>query len=695
MLPAYIAAACASRGPRFGDRVWDVRPFVPRSTRLTRVDFGLIGDPWQERTVREFLYSRINHASPVGRSRTARPMKLTRLQREFWLARTVLRDLAAAGAPRLADAERRHLDQVLAGWKQSGSAAERAGTLKHLAAHGPFLTDALAITPWPGRTAAQVTGDPRSGENSTLRIPEHITAPLIQAAVFYVTTAAGDIIAARAEVAALRHAREAAPVKTRGQARAAVEALIAQRRAAGRGVPAVPARSAHNHRGAPVADGIIQAPNEKFIALLAGLRWTTRKHRDLLAAAAAELGYEAGGLDTPMSPWPVTGRPWRPGMDPAAVHTETSYLRTACWIVIAYLSGMRDAEVRELGRDCAFTEPGADGRDRFKLRGRVFKERRLSGDEAEWVVLDAVHHAVNVLLQINDDPTHLFGYTSGPGVTRARLIGKMPERISEFAAHANVLFSGPGELFIPGQPGGDGGNAGEAAPWAFTTPQFRRTVAWHIAHQPFGIIAGARQYQHAETAMFEGYAGTSSSGFAAEVAAEQATARLDYAEELYRDWDTQGPSGGGAAKTINTEFARIRSELADLPGTAAGPARLRTMLTHLATTLHPGVLGDCFYRPGQALCADRAQPAGEPLPMLNTCLHCPNARRSGKHLPRLQQARDQARDALTAAGRRALPPLQKAALDGHLNQLDQLITQITHAVPAAPENPDSNRTPSR
>jgi hypothetical protein len=144
VLPAYIAAACPSRGPRFGDRVWDVRPFVPRSTRLTRVGFGLVGDPWQERTVREFLYSRINHASPAGRSRTARPMKLTRLQREFWLARTVLRDLAAAGAPRLADAERRHLDQVLAGWKQSGSAAEKAGTVKHLAAHGPFLTDALA-----------------------------------------------------------------------------------------------------------------------------------------------------------------------------------------------------------------------------------------------------------------------------------------------------------------------------------------------------------------------------------------------------------------------------------------------------------------------------------------------------------------------------------------------------------------------
>jgi hypothetical protein len=26
-------------------------------------------------------------------------------------------------------------------------------------------------------------------------------------------------------------------------------------------------------------------------------------------------------------------------------------------------------------------------------------------------------------------------------------------------------------------------------PWRFTTRQFR-TVAWHVAHQPFGVVAG-------------------------------------------------------------------------------------------------------------------------------------------------------------------------------------------------------------
>ena len=90
------------------------------------------------------------------------------------------------------------------------------------------------------------------------------------------------------------------------------------------------------------------------------------------------------------------------------------------------------------------------------------------------------------------------------------------------------------------------------------------------------------------------------------------------------------------------------------------------------------MLGDCFYQPGTALCAKRARLTGhkKPLPMLNTCLTCPNARRSSVHLPRLEQARDQAQQIIGEC-RGPLPPLQQAALANHLGQLDQLISQIT------------------
>jgi hypothetical protein len=642
---------------------------VPPTTRLTRIDFKTFADAGQRRTAKEYLYSRIRRGIPANQcSGTARPMKITGLVAEFHEVRTILADLAQVGAPRLAEVTREHLDAVLAAWKHSpDTAAGLVGVVKHIAAHGAFLTDRLSVPPWPGRSANQAAGRLHAPENATPRIPEDVTAPLLNAALFYVQTASADIVAAGAEVAALEAARAGRRLGP-GGARAALANFVERRRATGRALPAIPLSAARHHRGAPVLGGVVQAANESLIGLLAGVHGTWY-HRELLDAAGAELGYEQGGLDTTMSPWPATGMPWRPRLDPVSLGVELSHLRTACWTVIAYLSGMRDAEVRELPRDCAVTEVGADGRARHKLRGRVFKDRRLGGDEADWVVLDVVHRAVDVLLAVNDDPTHLFGHSGGG---RGGLAASMTARLNCFAAHVDDLFATAEEPFLPGYRDTD-----KAGPWSFTARQFRRTLAWHIAHQPFGVVAGARQYKHAHVAVFEGYAGTSASGFAAEVEAEQTLARLDYVEQLYQDWLSGGPSGGGAAGGIDAEFARIRAELPDLPGTVADRARLRTMLDHLATTLHPGVLGDCFYRHETALCAKRAARSGRPLPMLDTCLSCPNSRRSSLHLPRLTQARDQASQILTEAATRTTPPLQHAALTGHLDKLERLIGQVT------------------
>lgn len=216
-------------------------------------------------------------------------------------------------------------------------------------------------------------------------------------------------------------------------------------------------------------------------------------------------------------------------------------------------------------------------------------------------------------------------------------------------------------------------------PWRLNTRQFRRTLAWHIAHQPFGIVAGARQYHHAELALFDGYAGTSASGFAAEVATERAIAQLDYVEDLYRDWNAGHRSGGGAAARVNAEFDRIRRELGDLPGIVASPTRLRTMLQHLTKTLHPGILNDCFYQPATAVCAHRAKRAGRPLPLLTMCLTCPNARRSSIHRPRLATARAQAQRPLDAPA--GLSRLQTAALAAHIADLDHALADLPPTAP--------------
>ncbi len=139
VLPARITDGRGD-GPRFADDAWDVTAFVPWTTKGSRIDFTTIADPGQRRTAKEFLHSRINRAVPVAGA-TAKPMKITNLLAEFHEVRAILADLAAAGAPQLADVTPALLAGVLSRWRTSTvAAAGKAGVVRHMAAHGPFLT---------------------------------------------------------------------------------------------------------------------------------------------------------------------------------------------------------------------------------------------------------------------------------------------------------------------------------------------------------------------------------------------------------------------------------------------------------------------------------------------------------------------------------------------------------------------------
>ncbi|MGW3199205.1 hypothetical protein ACWDBD_32490 [Streptomyces sp. NPDC001118] len=675
VLPEHLTTAATGRGPRLDDDVWDLRAFLPRSTGNARLYFTTIADPQLRTAVKYYLFSRLRRAIPLRRAGgSVRVLKVSSLYTEFLLLAAVIKTMTEHGIERFANLRQEDLDPLRRSWATSmgpEAVADRILVLQHLAAHGPHLPgDKLTSVPWPGRSPDQVAGVERGEENLTPRIPEEITAPYLRAAVFYVETASGDLLAARNEVEHLR-TLPPPPRSLRRQTEERIGAFVAERRRQGRGIPALPLPVAHKRPDANIVDGVVQAPNLALIAQMARLP-TNYRSTALLEAAAEELGYESGGLDTPMSPWPDAGLPWRPPLDALSLAAEMTYLRTACWTVIAYLSGLRDVEVRELSRDCAFTATAEDGRSRYKLRGKVFKGRQLTGEEEEWVVLDIVHRAVEVLLQVNDDPTHLFGYRkgrTGPYI----LVTDMPERLNAFQQHLNELFSTDDGPYIPLD--GD-------QPWNFDTRQLRRTLAWHIAHQPFGIVAGAKQYKRSKFIMFEGYAGTSTSGFAAEVAAEEAVALLDHLEDLYRDWTKGARSSGGAAAMVDAEFDRIRAELGDLPGMVSDQARLRTMLRHLTKTLHPGVLNDCFFHAPSAVCVKRTKTTGRPLPVLNMCMRCPNARRSAVHLPRLTAARDAVRDTQKMLhGTRpdrgpAAPPHQEQVVAGFIVSLDQLIAGL-------------------
>src|SRR3546814_5080320 len=121
-----------------------------------------------------------------------------------------------------------------------------------------------------------------------------------------------------------------------------------------------------------------------------------------------------------------------------------------------------------------------------------------------------------------------------------------------------------------------------------------------IANRPFGTIAGMIQYKHASVAAFEGYAGTSASGFRAEVEAQHRLGQLDdlldYFDRRQGGASLGGPAGPRIARTPDDAGVR----LGPLPAMIADRARPRVMLASVARTPHFGPPPVCFFVPHTA-----------------------------------------------------------------------------------------------
>jgi hypothetical protein len=121
------------------------------------------------------------------------------------------------------------------------------------------------------------------------------------------------------------------------------------------------------------------------------------------------------------------------------------------------------------------------------------------------------------------------------------------------------------------------------------------------------VVAGKNQYKHASVAMFDGYAGSSASGFRQEIEQERALGQLDDIVAHYEAHVQGERQAGHAAGRLAAEYDRICNELGPLPGRIADKGRIKAMLAHLARTLHVGHLNDCFFEPATAYCLEKVR----------------------------------------------------------------------------------------
>ena len=687
---------------RVGDPSWDLGPAVFRENAQRYqliVHFNLLEHADMQATMRAYLYARLNVDLPGYAPKlppTCIRHAFDRARRFFVFVRLKLNRLDLACIDQaLVDAYARHLRDDLA--LRPAVVGQHLQSVSHLYHYRDHLPNGgLAFEPWAGKAPARVAGHRHVVENRTPRFPEDVIAALLAWSLRYVTIFAHDILAARDALVRLeaRRARMLAlerrlpNAERRLRQHARLERHLARRARQGRAVPiwGMPIwATMRTNSGAQKATPTI---NYHLLELHACVDAAAepamsfridRRARTLIKAAVANLGVEVGGMDTPISIDPDSGQPWRARFDMKTLGREEQMLQVAAYIVCAYLTGMRDSEVQAMRPGCLSIERSEDGLvERFRIRSTIYKRRATTGEAASWVTIEPIGDAIAVLERLAAArPTRSSGSdTLWPALRsssgRTHLSVDVIRHLNAFRDHLTTAFGSADMPVIP--PGPDG------KPWHITPRQFRRTIAWHIANRPFGTIAGMIQYKHASVAAFDGYSGTSRSGFRAEVETERRLGQLDdlldYFDRRHGGASLGGPAGPRIARTLDD----TAEGLGPLPAMIADRARLRVMLASVARTLHVGQLADCFFDPATALCLKRvtAPDPGQPVTALCEPTRCPNACITERHRSAWERA---AADAKSHLRERRISDLQRQALQ---NEIDRLTAVIAEIDPPAP-----------
>jgi hypothetical protein len=635
---------------RFGDDSWDLAPAVfrenARRCHIT-VHFGTIPDPEVACRLREYLYARLNIDLPGYRPRLPAAsvrQVFNRARRFFEFVQT---ELGTCDFGRIDQNLLDRYAKVLRdGHRQPAVIAQLLEVVFDIYTYRAHLPrGGLPFEPWPGRISSAVAGHRHiAGENRTPRLPEDVIGPLLSWSLKYVTQFAPDIFAARAELVRLE-ARQAALVaedallplvERRARRRTRLRAYFEDRRRQGRGVPVW--TTAHN--GIWRTDsttGVVTPPvNWLLLHQHAGIdAYTDKKAHlqlayggepELVESIIAAIGTEPGGMDTPLTRDPDTGAPWRSRFDAKTLIRKERMLQAACYVVCAYLTGMRDCEVQAMRPGCLSVIRSADGViERHQVKSMAYKGKSSQGEASEWITIAPVAEAIGVLEQLSAHSSAARGAdTLWPVLvlktgTKSHISAEIVRQLNAYRDHLNALFGTAGEPVIPSGPNG--------TPWRITTRQFRRTIAWHIANRPFGTIAGMIQYKHASVAAFEGYAGASRSGLRAEVETEHRLGQIDDILTYFDERQAGAGLSGPAATRIGQALDAAADELQPLPGMIADRARLRTLLASSARTLHAGILADCFFDPATAACLRQATDRDRAAPTIALCepTRCPNA----------------------------------------------------------------------
>lgn len=611
----------------FADERWNLTPgLFEEHVPVTRLNFGPVPDAFRD-TVKHYFWQVINHDTPrwMRKSTSPRPaLRTVAIVMPRLTAFTVWLD--GRGIQSFAEVTADDLDLYLTDVVSSEATDSMKSRLLtevlRFWSYRTRLPESMrmpTVPPWDGEQPSDLIGVVvKSAVNRTPRIAADTMESLLMWSLRFVEDFADDIIAAFREYVVLHNyspsvrnpeLKRAFPRRTTAELVPDLTNYLTQLEATGGSLP-----------GRRDDDGVVRVHYPHLTRMFRGNESSFndgRRSRELVEQAGLPV------TDTVLLDSPITGRVG----DQAWQTTPIAYdealplaqrLRTACLVVIAYLSGMRAGEVLNLERGCLTHDPVTD---LWTIGGRKFKGARNEDGEKipegqlrdePWVVVEQTVRAVRVLERLHhhrllfhnqlrpvtkdrDDngrvrPTDARGMRIG-AARSAQNIAEDVHALIDWINDYCEQSSRPHER-VPADP------HGRLAP-----SRFRRTLAWHIVRKPRGLVAGAIQYGHLHVQMTLGYSGAYDSGFPDEHAFEDWLFRLEQLAENHERLLDGEKISGPAANSYRHRIPDAHNKFAGR--VLVNNRQARDLLANPLLQIYPGKAMTCVFDQSKALCQIR------------------------------------------------------------------------------------------
>ena len=693
--------------PIFDDDLWDFTDVIGLPVQMAlyrrRFDFTTITDPRWRLVAKELILALLvpTHDAVVRLPRAYRTaLQLTSCYSRLYEAGKFFGWLDQRGITTLAELDthlceqylafRRYIvdaDGVVVGEQSAGVRRAAAQMIVDLVDYRDLFTSDRVpadLRPWGGATASAVAEMPSGRQgNKTPAVRAEVLQPMLAAALHLVQALGPHVVELNEQIREIDNvwATGAPGLRHRSPTMVSdIKRLLADHQATGTPLPMLEEHDVNRRLTAgwdasdpllPVSTGVLarQAGYVQFWA-----KWMPALREpliDTLSTVGVEKIFGRDAAEAPTADG-ITLLPWTLPLHRSEAAALIGIARTAAIVVLAAASGMRASELMELRVGCRRVEEPIPGLKRYRVVSKIIKGQGLGGTDDEWVVIEPVHQAIELIEQLHDDPRD-----------GALLLSRFSFRVRYLWFRAWVNSPAGARLGlapIPDDP--------------VALRMLRRTVALEMAHRPGGVLAAKLHLKHIAAATTEGYAarpGGAQSELLGEVNKLEADHKLELVLAEFRNYQ-QGilPAGPGArslAEFFATIDAELNTEATAAPKIQRNDRDILNLLSKRAKVLHLGPANYCWFTdPSRALCLKLAGTASADRPMIGMCDsgRCPQATHHQHHRPVWAEHAERTKIFLGQLGKTRTT--EHARLQANFDRAVRVITSIDTATrTSAPE----------